>query len=273
VLIYQGKTLESHGHFGPDSRPWTGAGWQSKADVFVLTRAAASTADLKPPGGLLTFAFDKGQLPTIACVNSATIPLGVDWTGLIAALGDYVNNYFSPVWGTPAHIIDAGSGPIPPGCWGLVFMDDSHQPDALGYHDLTDDGLPLSKVFVRDTLGAGDKVSVTASHEIAEMLVDPAIQLGAQGPDGSTWYAYETADAVEREEFDVNGIAMSNFVFPARGATPKFRNGVSGQRDATRRPVCARNPVGSRRSLDRRFRPIVGIPDFELRPLPHSGDP
>ena len=56
---------------------------------------------------------------------------------------------------------------------------------------------------------------MTASHEIAEMLIDPAIALGAQGPDGSSWYAYETADAVEREEFDVNGIAMSNFVFPA----------------------------------------------------------
>jgi hypothetical protein len=215
VLIYQGKTLESHGGVGPDSRPWTGTGWQSKVDMFVLTRAAAAIAADKLAGGPLTFAFDRGQLPRIACVNLAKTPLGVDWTALIAALGDYVDKYFSPVWGTPARIIDAGAGPVPPGCWGLAFMDDSDQPDALGYHDLTDDGLPLSKVFVRDTLGAGDKVSVTASHEIAEMLVDPAIQLGARGPDGSTWYAYETADAVEREEFDVNGIAMSNFVFPA----------------------------------------------------------
>src|SRR5580693_7852945 len=30
-----------------------------------------------------------------------------------------------------------------------------------------------------------------------------------------TWYAYETADAVEREAFDVNGIPMSNFVYPS----------------------------------------------------------
>ena len=215
LLIYQGKTLESHGGVGPDSRPWTGTGWQSKVDMFVLTHAAATIAADKSAGGPLTFAFDRGQLPTIACVNLAKTPLGVDWTALIAALGDYVDKYFSPVWGTPARIIDAGSGPIPSGCWGLAFMDDSDQPDALGYHDLTDDGLPLSKVFVRDTLQAGDKVSVTASHEIAEMLVDPAIQLGARGPDGSSWYAYETADAVEREEFDVDGIAMSNFVFPA----------------------------------------------------------
>ena len=44
VLIYQGKTLELHGGVGPDSRPWTGTGWQSKVDMFVLTRAAAAIA-------------------------------------------------------------------------------------------------------------------------------------------------------------------------------------------------------------------------------------
>ena len=73
----------------------------------------------------------------------------------------------------------------------------------------------MSKVFVRTTLADGQKVSVTAAHELAEMLVDPGVQLGAIGPDGQTWYAYEMSDAVEREEFTVNGIAMSNFVYPA----------------------------------------------------------
>ena len=100
VLIYQGKTLESHGGVGPDSRPWTGTGWQSKVDMFVLTRAAATIAADKSAGGPLTFAFDKGQLPTIACVNLAKTALGVNWTALIGALGDYVNKCFSPVWTT-----------------------------------------------------------------------------------------------------------------------------------------------------------------------------
>ena len=36
VLILSGKTLESHGGVGPDSRPWTGAGWQAKARVYLL---------------------------------------------------------------------------------------------------------------------------------------------------------------------------------------------------------------------------------------------
>jgi hypothetical protein len=37
VLLSQGKTFESHGGVGPDSRAWTGQGWQEKAFVYVLT--------------------------------------------------------------------------------------------------------------------------------------------------------------------------------------------------------------------------------------------
>ena len=36
VLILDGKTLESHGGVGPDSRAWTGQGWQAKARVYRL---------------------------------------------------------------------------------------------------------------------------------------------------------------------------------------------------------------------------------------------
>ncbi len=34
VLLYKGWTLESHGGVGPDSRPWTGVGWQSKTFMY-----------------------------------------------------------------------------------------------------------------------------------------------------------------------------------------------------------------------------------------------
>jgi len=35
------------------------------------------------------------------------------------------------------------------------------------------------------------------------------------GPDPTTFYAYESADPVEALSFDVNGIAMSDFVYPS----------------------------------------------------------
>jgi len=70
------------------------------------------------------------------------------------------------------------------------------QPGALAYHDLTPDGLPVSKVFVKTTLDNNDLVSVSASHELVEMLVDPAINMMTTGPDPKTMYAYESADPV-----------------------------------------------------------------------------
>ena len=70
-------------------------------------------------------------------------------------------------------------------------------------------------MFVKTTLDNGDLVSVSASHELVEMLVDPAINLMTTGPDPKVIYAYESADPVEALSFKVNGIPMTDFVFPA----------------------------------------------------------
>jgi hypothetical protein len=156
--------------------------------------------------------FDRGQKPVITVVNEAKTSWGVTPSAVVAALQKYVDDRFAPIWGVPATL--ASGTQIKKGAWGLAFLDDADQANALGYHDLTPDGLPLGKVFVRTTLSSKNLVSVTASHELAEMLVDPAINLAAEAPDG-TFYAYEVADPVEEETFDVDGIPMSNFAYPS----------------------------------------------------------
>jgi hypothetical protein len=157
--------------------------------------------------------FNKGEFPTIACFNQATIPLGVDFDALIKAMQVYVDNYVAPVWGTPAKLVKTRG--FRKGAWAMVFLDNADSPGALAYHDLTPDGLPESKVFVKTTLRNKDLVSVSASHELVEMLVDPAINMMTTGPHARTIYAYESADPVESLSFPVNGIPMSNFVYPA----------------------------------------------------------
>jgi hypothetical protein len=161
---------------------------------------------------IIAAAFDRGQIPTIACFNRATVPLGVDFDKLVGTLQQFLDQIFVPVWGTPARLVKTAG--FRNGTWALALLDDADVANALGYHDLTPDGLPLSKVFVRTTLGDGRKVSVTAGHEVAEMLVDPAINLCSTGPN-NRMYAYETADAVEEEEFQLNGVALSDFVYPS----------------------------------------------------------
>ena len=157
-------------------------------------------------------AFNQGAVPTIACINSATVGLGVDLDKLVRVLQKFLDDCFTPIWGTPAKLVKA-TKPLE-GAWTMVFLDDPDAPNALGYHDLTANGLPLSKIFVKPTLRVGDKVSVTACHELAEMMIDPAINLWCDGP-GGTLYAYEMCDAVEEEEFLIDGVAMSDFVYPA----------------------------------------------------------
>lgn len=167
--------------------------------------------------------FDQGEKPAIYCVNMAKTPLGVvkadgsqaTFIELVASLARYAQ-LIATYYGTPAEVVPwQGPAPIPAGGWALVFLDDADQADAEGYHETTPDGFPQGRVFVATTQSAGDKVSVTASHELAEMLVDPATNLIAASDDGSQMYAYEVCDAVEESDFPIAGIAMSNFVFPS----------------------------------------------------------
>src|SRR5437870_6091111 len=158
-------------------------------------------------------AFNQGEIPTIACFNKATIALGVDFDALIAAMQVYVDKYVAPIWGTPAKLVKTTG--FKKGAWAMVFLNNADQPGALAYHDLTPDGLPQSKVFVRTTIKNGDLVSVSASHELVEMLVDPAINMMTTGPDPKVVYAYESADPVEALSFKVNGIPMTDFVYPS----------------------------------------------------------
>jgi len=166
-----------------------------------------------PPQPIHARAFDQGQTPTISCVNLSETDLGVSFDDLVRALQKFVDEHFAPVWHTPCKLVKT-TGRIPKLNWAIVFVDTKKDAQDEGWHDLTPHGLPLSMVFVKTTLDGGDSVSVTASHELAEMLVDPGVQMGAQGPRG-VWYAYETADAVEADEFLVDGIAMTDFVYPA----------------------------------------------------------
>jgi hypothetical protein len=160
-------------------------------------------------------AFDQGQIPEIAVFNQAQTPLGMDLDALVAALQKFVTDYVVPVWGTPARLLRTTG--FKKGAWAFVFLDTADTPNALAYHDLTPDGFPLSKVFVRTISDDGASLTVAASHELVEMLVDPAINMLTTGPDPKAAYAYEAADPVEADSvsFKVDGFDMTDFIFPS----------------------------------------------------------
>jgi hypothetical protein len=165
---------------------------------------------------------DRGQIPTITCIDCSNYAHGVDFKALLGALQKYVDQYFAPVWGTPAKLV-LGSE-VQPGAWtlalfdvaedGFPFLEAPPASGAIARHRLGKNGLPLAMVFVKDVTISGQQVSVVASHELAEMLVDPAVNLWCRGP-GDELFAYEVCDVVEEETFEIDGINMSDFVYPA----------------------------------------------------------
>jgi hypothetical protein len=151
-------------------------------------------------------------VPTIACIDHSRALRKDVFERLVPALQRYVDAFVLPVWGTPARLVKADD--FLDGAWALVFLDDAdHLPYAR--HEVTPAGLPLAKVFVRTSEQDGFPVSLSASHELVEMLVDPSTNLMARRPGTRVMYSYEVADPVEDYHFDVDGFEMSDFVYPA----------------------------------------------------------
>jgi hypothetical protein len=158
--------------------------------------------------------FGRGGPLKIACINKARADLEVDFDRMIRALQTFLDECFTPVWRTPARLVKSRKELA--GAWTLVFLDDADRAELFGYHKLMKNGLPLAKVFVKQSLKDCEPISVVACHELAEMLVDPADNLWSLGPKPKQrLYAYEVCDPVEQEQFKLDGIAMSDFVYPA----------------------------------------------------------
>ena len=139
-------------------------------------------------------------------------------------------------WPRPAQLIWCPKDKEPADAWKLVFADKSTEAGDLGYHDFTPDGRPISYVFAADDLKYGYSPTVTATHEIAEMLADPWISEVFQ-VSNTEFFAKEICDPCEADEFGYSirvspfpSIKASDFVLPKW-----FIPGSSGQLDKTKK--------------------------------------
>lgn len=151
------------------------------------------------------------EIPRINLVNRSSIAFGLSPTDLLHVLKEYVNRHVGPIWDVEADLRlgEPGAG------WELWLIDDADQPDVLGYHDLEADGMPRCFVSVRECLRYGEPVSVVASHELAEMLVNPTMNLGAFSPRGR-WLALEVCDPIGSHTFEIaGGVPVADFCYPA----------------------------------------------------------
>lgn len=150
--------------------------------------------------------------PTVQVLNRSSALSDDEVLRIVAALHKQVVRHWGPHWHTTATLTTRRVERA----WRLVFLDDSDQAGALGYHDLTDRGRPQGLVFARTDRENGLQPSVTASHELLEMLGDPYLNLTALDPQSRRLYAYEVADPVEADGlgYEIDGVLVSDFVLP-----------------------------------------------------------
>ena len=156
-------------------------------------------------------------MPQIAVINEATAISDADVQAMLNAFTQQWNKDLQPIWGVdtatfafvPKHHKPAA------GAWWAVFLDNSDQANALAYHDLTNEGLPISKIFVKTILADKASVSVGATHELCEMAVDPWLNSAYQDPKGVFW-AGEVCDPVEDDQYGykIGNIQVTDFVTP-----------------------------------------------------------
>jgi hypothetical protein len=133
------------------------------------------------------------------------------------ALNEQIQADVAPAWKLAATV---GAYPEPPpGTWRIELHDTIPEEGAAGIH-LDEHGQPYSLVAMAD----GDW-TVTTSHELIEMLVDPfasrlhtaKLLAGWSGPaaPARVHYLLEPGDPPETISYQVGGVAVSDFVLPS----------------------------------------------------------
>jgi hypothetical protein len=151
----------------------------------------------------------------IAVKNESTAISKADVEAMVPAFNTQWNRDLQTVWGVEQAEFSFVTGALPATSWWIVFLDNSDQAGALAYHDLTNTGLPISKVFVKTILADKASVSVGATHEMCEMAVDPWLNSAYQDPHGRFW-AGEVCDPVEDDQYGykIGNILVTDFITP-----------------------------------------------------------
>lgn len=172
----------------------------------------------------------------LVLVNKSTNPniTFADMQSVAQALQVQLDRDFTPIWGIHATLVALDQGePTPSNSWPMRILD---KPEAgLGIH-LDSGHKPFAEI------GATSDWSITASHEMLEMLVDPYGHRLVKAPDIDPSsdqhlvnYLVEVGDPCEVYSYNINDVAVSDFVTPeyynenaASGTEVDFLGRLSG---------------------------------------------
>lgn len=154
------------------------------------------------------------------------------------AVARQVKEHLGPAWGIVAPKVKAVRNPAPGydlsatpnGVRPIMLLDSYDDPSdrgALGWHSEQAD-VPFGKIFAGPVLDDGQgavlrgatldvpTLASVFSHEVIEMTLDPFVNAWCEGTvrGSPALVALEGSDAVEGDQYDIDGVAVSNFVLP-----------------------------------------------------------
>jgi hypothetical protein len=153
----------------------------------------------------------------VALVSESNRAKMNDLLRVSAALQKQASRDLAPIWEISA-TVDAFAklDDVPDGYWPMIIKDNIGY-DAAGIH-MDKDGQPFALISAADSV---DQWSLTASHEMCEMLVDPSgdRQATSDSPmtgQGRVSFLVEVCDPSEAADYaySSNGILVSDFYTP-----------------------------------------------------------
>ena len=145
---------------------------------------------------------------------------------VIRAVNRQIEEDFAPYWGFGAKLRLEGRSEKRPSEHSLadmrgdavLYVWDHLDPEAQGYHDRNDRGIPFGFVFLDLAAQLDEPWSVTLSHEALELIGDPENNLFVAGPHPTVrrrvFHWFEMCDAVQDENYEIDDVRVSNFVLP-----------------------------------------------------------
>jgi hypothetical protein len=157
----------------------------------------------------------------VAIFRTSSVLSDDDVAAAVPALQSQIHNHFAPEWGIDADLYFVRPGENPPqDAWWLDILDDPDAPNTAGRHELSPEGRPYGKIFVKYDQSLNIPWTVVASHELLEMLADPNAHLAVFAqpqPYANFLYAYEVCDPCESQPcwYTIGaGVQVSDFVLP-----------------------------------------------------------
>lgn len=152
----------------------------------------------------------------IYITNRSTLVTDADVRRWTAACARQIREHVAPAYGLkPVRVsfLSAASH-APAGAWVITVLDDADQAGDLGWHTEDASGRIYGRVFAGPCQEYGIEVSTTLSHEVVETFCDPDVDRWIDTGRGYS-VAYEACDPVEGNSYEIDGVAVSDFVYPS----------------------------------------------------------